>query len=106
MVLFHHDSPEAKAHQEYQSQGHQSKISHELMSGAAAFAAAHEYEKYVAAHGKPENHARAKELIAGFTGAFIDKEFESRGLDAIDKERAKHSAKTKAEKALETSGQF
>ena len=83
MGLFHNDSPEALAHDSVlplpsilefaeslnallpalQVTKHKADLSHELMSGAAAFAAAHEYEKYVVQHGKPENHARAKELL-------------------------------------------
>jgi hypothetical protein len=47
----------------FQIVNHKTKLSHELLSGAAAFTAAHEYEKYVAKNGKPENHARAKELL-------------------------------------------
>jgi hypothetical protein len=31
----------------------------------------------------------AKELLAGFSGAFVDREVETRGLDFIDKEKAK-----------------
>ena len=34
---------------------------------------------------------------AGFAGAFIDLEFESKGLDFIDKEKAKRHAREQAE---------
>lgn len=47
----------------FQIANHKAELSHQLLSGAAAFAAAHEYEEYVAKNGKPENHARAKELL-------------------------------------------
>ena len=47
----------------FQIVNHKAELSHELLSGAAAFEAAHEYEKYVAKNGKPESHARAKELL-------------------------------------------
>jgi hypothetical protein len=43
------------------------------------------------------NHAFAKELLAGFVGAEVDKLAESKGEDWFDKERAKHSAKKRAD---------
>ena len=42
--------------------------------------------------GNPESHAQAKEIMAGFAGAFIDREIETKGLDFIDRERAKRQA--------------
>lgn len=42
--------------------------------------------------GQPPNHQMAKELFAGFAGAFIDREVETRGLDFIDREKAKRQA--------------
>lgn len=42
--------------------------------------AAREYEKHCEANGKPASHAEAKELLAGFAGAFVDREFETRGV--------------------------
>ncbi|KAI5475677.1 hypothetical protein MNV49_001052 [Pseudohyphozyma bogoriensis] len=76
---------------------HKAEWSHELIGGAAAFAAAKAYEKHQAEKGKPVNHALAKELIAGFAGAEVDKLFETKGLDFIDREKAKHHAKKEAE---------
>ncbi|KAJ5719044.1 CipC1 protein [Penicillium malachiteum] len=43
--------------------------------------------------GKPESHEKAKEIMAGFAGAFVDREVETRGLDFIDKEKAKREAR-------------
>jgi hypothetical protein len=43
--------------------------------------------------GQPASHAEAKELLAGFAGAFIDREVETRGLDAFDSEKAKYEAR-------------
>jgi len=97
MGWFDSDSDEYQAHDE--STKHQSSLSHEAMSGAAAFYAAKKYEEHVAKNGHPPNHALAKELIAGFAGAFVDKEVETRGLDFFDKEKAKHEAKKRAENA-------
>jgi len=49
-------------------------------------------ENHVAENGQPPSHAKAKEILAGFAGAFVDREVETRGLDFIDKEKAKHLA--------------
>ncbi|KLO14981.1 hypothetical protein SCHPADRAFT_825489 [Schizopora paradoxa] len=78
---------------------HKAKLSHEVIGGAAAYEAMKAYEDHVAKNGKPDNHAKAKEVLAGLAGAFIDREFESKGLDFIDKEKAKHDAKKRLEEA-------
>lgn len=44
------------------------------------------------------SHAFAKELLAGFAGAEVDKLAETKGEDFFDKEKAKHHAKERAEK--------
>lgn len=43
------------------------------------------------------SHSFAKELIAGIAGAEVDKLVETKGLDSIDREKAKHHAKRQAE---------
>ncbi|KAJ7066950.1 hypothetical protein C8F01DRAFT_1119726 [Mycena amicta] len=106
MGFFSSDSSEAQAYDEYNGK-HKTDISHQLLAGAASFVAAREYEKHVAANGKPTSHAEAKELLyvligpiavsdpscsAGFAGAFIDREVETHGLDFVDKEKAKYEA--------------
>ena len=40
---------------------HDPKVSHELMGGAAAFTAAHEYEEHCKKRGEPVTHAGFKE---------------------------------------------
>ncbi|KAI0270008.1 hypothetical protein BC834DRAFT_864491 [Gloeopeniophorella convolvens] len=101
MGWFDNDSDEARAHAEYQSTPkHESKLSHELISAAAAYEAAKAYEDHVARNGKPSSHAKAKEIFAGLSGAFIDKEFESHGLNFIDKQRAKHDAKKRGDEVI------
>ena len=42
------------------------------------------------------NHQFAKELIAGFAGAEVDRLAETKGADYIDREKAKHEAKNRA----------
>ncbi|KAJ7908383.1 CipC protein [Mycena leptocephala] len=97
MSWFGHDSHEANAHktvlaQMHESDHHQAHLSHELIAGAASFEAAKAYEKHCATNGKPVNHAMAKELLAGFAGAFVDRMVETKGLDAIEAAKAKHTA--------------
>ena len=52
--------------------------------------AAKAYERHCAENGQPASHAEAKELLAGFAGAFIDREVETKGLDFVDREKAKY----------------
>ncbi|KAF9240223.1 hypothetical protein BU15DRAFT_74140 [Melanogaster broomeanus] len=77
----------------YRHRSLKSSLSHELIAGAASFAAMKAYEDHQEKNGKPASHALAKELLAGFSGAFIDRMVETKGLDAIDKAKAKHHAK-------------
>ncbi|KAJ5646483.1 hypothetical protein N7490_002855 [Penicillium lividum] len=85
---------------------HEAKVSHELLAGAASFFAARKYEEHVAENGQPPNHAMAKELLAGFAGAFIDREVETKGLDFIDREKAKRHATEHFESVQETDIQY
>ncbi|KAG1872638.1 hypothetical protein C8R48DRAFT_26067 [Suillus tomentosus] len=55
---------------------HQASLSHELLGGAVAFEA---YEDHCARNGKPQSHALAKELFAGFAGAAVDRLVETKG---------------------------
>ncbi|KAK7033105.1 hypothetical protein R3P38DRAFT_2773563 [Favolaschia claudopus] len=90
-ALFGNDSDEAKAYDEYNGK-HKTDISHQLLAGAASFVAAKEFDKHCEQNGKPQSHAQAKELLAAFAGAFIDREVETHGMDFIDKEKAKYDA--------------
>lgn len=76
---------------------HRSKFSHELIGGAAAFEAMHIWENERRREGKPVSHAFAREALAALAGAEADKLFETRGLDFIDREEAKHHARRQAE---------
>ncbi|CAO1619138.1 unnamed protein product [Parajaminaea phylloscopi] len=88
------------AHEDvYGGREHESKFSHELIGGAAAFEAMRAYEQHEAREGKPANHALAKEIIAGFAGAEVDKLFETKGLDFLDREKAKRHAQEEAQQA-------
>lgn len=115
------DSDEAKAYNEWDQAPHKAELSHELIAGAAAFEAAKAWEKHQEENGtvalssftfpvsirltalksgKPENHALAKELLAGFAGAAVDRLVETKGLDYLDREKAKHHAKERLEEQL------
>jgi len=106
MGFFHLDSEEAQAHAEVEQSPHKAALSHELLSAAAAYEASKAYEQHVAANGHPDSHAKAKELIASFSGAFIDRMVETKGLDFVDAQKAKHEAKKRAEEGLESTGHY
>ncbi|KAI1084224.1 hypothetical protein F5B20DRAFT_287817 [Whalleya microplaca] len=95
--MFGFDSNKEKRDQIYDGQPHESHLSHELIGGGAAFEAMKLFEDRQRKEGKQVNHAFAKELLAGIAGAEVDKLFETKGLDAIDREKAKHHAKKEAE---------
>ncbi|KAL1983230.1 hypothetical protein VTN96DRAFT_328 [Rasamsonia emersonii] len=100
MGWFSDDSAEAKAYNEWDQAPHKAELSHELIAGAAAFEAAKAWEKHQEKEGKPENHALAKEIIAGLAGAAVDRLVETKGLDYLDREKAKHHAKERLEEQL------
>ncbi|KAI8394278.1 uncharacterized protein BYT42DRAFT_542402 [Radiomyces spectabilis] len=77
---------------------HKAAWTHELLAGAAAFEAMHLYNKKKAEAGDEDNHQLAKELLAGLAAASVDGFAESKGLDWIDRQKAKHRAKEEAEK--------
>ncbi|KAJ7048708.1 hypothetical protein C8F01DRAFT_1188605 [Mycena amicta] len=104
MGFFHHQSDEAKAYEEVTNAPHKAALSHELIAGAASYEAAKAYEKHCAENGKPDSHAKAKEIMAGFAGAFIDRMVETKGLDYVDKEKAKHQAHKKHEEVITEQG--
>ncbi|KAJ7041858.1 hypothetical protein C8F04DRAFT_110112 [Mycena alexandri] len=107
MGFFNENSDEAQAYNQLSSGNvHKAEMSHELLAGAASFAAAREYEKHCEKNGKPQSHAEMKELLAGFAGAFIDREVETRGLDALDKQKAKKDAHDRANKVIIETGEF
>ncbi|KAI1843989.1 hypothetical protein JX265_005829 [Neoarthrinium moseri] len=85
----------------YDGQPHESHLSHELVAGGAAFEAMKLFEDRQRNNGEPVKHQFAKEMLAGIAGAEVDKLFETKGLDTLDRERAKHEAKKQAEHLYE-----
>lgn len=55
------------------------------------------FEDHQRNEGKAVSHAFAKELLAGFAGAEVDKLAETKGEDYYDREKAKHEAKRRAD---------
>ncbi|KZS90749.1 hypothetical protein SISNIDRAFT_475251 [Sistotremastrum niveocremeum HHB9708] len=92
MGWFGDDSDQAQSYQQVQDGGNQASWSHELIAGAAAYEASKAYENHVANNGNPGSHPEAVEIASGLAGAFVDREVETRGLDWIDKEKAKRQA--------------
>ncbi|PIG69625.1 cipC protein [Aspergillus arachidicola] len=92
MGWFSDDSDQADAYNQVTQSSHKAELSHELLGAAASYEAMKAYEKHCAANGKPDTHAEAKELIAGFAGAFLDRVIETKGLDYIDKRKAEREA--------------
>lgn len=78
-------------------QQHQAKFSHEAVGFGAGFVAMREYEKRQERNGDPVRHEFAKEMIAGIAGAEVDKLFETKGLNFLDREEAKRHARKQAE---------
>ncbi|PYH98135.1 putative phosphoglycerate mutase family protein [Aspergillus ellipticus CBS 707.79] len=103
MGWFSQDSEQAQYSEQFSSfdgsEEHKAKLSHEVIGGAAAYEAMKAYEDHKAKNGEPDSHAQAKEILAGLAGAFVDREFETKGLDFIDREKAKYHAKKQLEEA-------
>ncbi|MCJ1439363.1 hypothetical protein MMC27_008755 [Xylographa pallens] len=108
MGWFGDDSDQAQASQQLQNadSNNQASFTHELIAGAASYEAAKAYENHCDANGDPGSHQEAKEIAAGFSGAFIDREVETRGLDFIDREKAKRMAQEQNNQAIDQSGQY
>ncbi|KAI2470244.1 hypothetical protein F4781DRAFT_180937 [Annulohypoxylon bovei var. microspora] len=99
--MFGFDDAKSQRDEIYDGQPHESKLSHELIGGGAAFEAMKLFEDRQRKEGKTVNHGFAKEVLAGIAGAEVDKLFETKGLDFIDREKAKHHAKKQAEHLYE-----
>ena len=54
------------------------------------------YEDHVRSTGEQVSHAKMKEMLAGFAAAEVDKLFETKGLDYLDREKAKRMATEQA----------
>ncbi|KIK98043.1 hypothetical protein PAXRUDRAFT_135014 [Paxillus rubicundulus Ve08.2h10] len=93
MGWFSDDSDEANYHDQLTNDKHKGAITHDLLAGAVAYEATKAYEDHLKKNGKPDSHATAKELLAGFVAAAGTQLLETKGLDAYDHYR--QSAKQK-----------
>ena len=75
----------------------QPEVSHELLAGAAGFAAMHEYEKHREREGIQEHHELGKEMVAGFAAAEVDKHFEERRYEHLERDQARLAAQQQAQ---------
>ncbi|ODQ79612.1 hypothetical protein BABINDRAFT_161996 [Babjeviella inositovora NRRL Y-12698] len=85
----------------YGGDDHEGKFSHELVAGAASFEAAKLFEDRQRREGKPVSHAFAKEALSAFAGAEVDKLFESKGLDYLDRDQVKNQARDFAQQGYD-----
>ncbi|KAI0052795.1 hypothetical protein FA95DRAFT_1553063 [Auriscalpium vulgare] len=88
------DTSTARYHYEnvYRQQPHQASLTHEAIAAAAGFAAMHAYESHLRATGQPVSHGKMKEILAAIAAAEVTKLFETKGLDALDRHKAKKMA--------------
>ncbi|KAF2492260.1 hypothetical protein BU16DRAFT_529613 [Lophium mytilinum] len=80
-----------------EDQQNTASFGHEVLAGGAAFAGFKAFEDHQRNEGKPVSHQFAKEVLAGFAGAEVDKLAETKGEDYFDKEKTKRQAKRNAE---------
>ncbi|EER32062.1 conserved hypothetical protein [Candida tropicalis MYA-3404] len=88
-------------HEQVYNGNHESKFSHEVVAGAASFAAVKMFEDKQRREGKEVSHAFAKEAIAALAGAEADKLFESKGLDYLDRDRVRNQAIENAQRGYD-----
>jgi len=103
MSWFNKDSHQAQAYEkvdEVDPNKHSASTAHQVLSGAAAYAAMKAYEHHQAKNGKPVHHKEAYAIAAGAAGALVDRLVETKGLDAIDGFKKDH-AKKEAEKQID-----
>ncbi|KAJ7446456.1 hypothetical protein B0H11DRAFT_2084810, partial [Mycena galericulata] len=79
-----------------QHERHHGSLTHEAIAGAAGFAAMHAYEAHLRATGQPVSHGKMKEILAAIAAAEVDKLAETKGLDHLDRHRAKKYAEHQA----------
>ncbi|KAH9002793.1 hypothetical protein EDB86DRAFT_3073928 [Lactarius hatsudake] len=79
---------------------HEAKLSHELISGAAAFEPKHIMIIARGTANHPPIPKPKKYWVAGLSGVAVDRLVETKGLNFIDKQKAKRRAEQHAEEKL------
>ncbi|KAL0092512.1 hypothetical protein J3Q64DRAFT_1719284 [Phycomyces blakesleeanus] len=85
-----------------QESEHEGSFTHELIAGAAAYQAVKAYNEHCEKEGRPAEHSMAKQLLAGFAAGALDKLIETKGLDYLDKQKAKKHAEEQVEEYYNT----
>ncbi|KAF8682080.1 hypothetical protein AX14_004412 [Amanita brunnescens Koide BX004] len=85
---FAYNEDHYRAYEHFDRAPHKAKLSHELVAGAVSYYAAKKYNEHCAQNGHPVNHQQAKQIFAGFAGAFLDRMIETKGLDYLDRRKA------------------
>lgn len=78
------------------------KLSHDIVAGAASFEATRLFEDKHRKNGKPVSHAFAKKTLTAFASSEVDKLFEVKELSHLDKNQIKSEAIRMVEKEYET----
>ncbi|CAG8587525.1 11088_t:CDS:2, partial [Dentiscutata erythropus] len=87
----------------YNEKKHKGHLTHEIIAGAAAFEAMKHHEKKKQEQtGQKDKHAFLKEAFVAFAVAEAEKLIETKGLDAVDKAKAKKHAREQAEKLYDS----
>jgi hypothetical protein len=73
------------------------EVTHEGGAGAAGFEAMRMYEHHREREGIPEHHELAKELLAGFATAEVDKHFEEDRYGHLSRHEARRLAREQAD---------
>lgn len=73
------------------------QVTHELIAGAAGFEAMRMWEHHRENEGYTEHHELAKELLAGFVTAEVEKHFERGHYNHLNREEAQLQAQRQAE---------
>ena len=77
---------------------HQAKFSHELLAGAASYEAFKHFENHQRNEARAVSHGFAKDVLAGFVGAEVDKLAERKGLEDWQRHEAKQQARDNAQR--------
>jgi hypothetical protein len=100
MGLFTHHHARDSYDQVYGGGRPPHEVTHEVLAGAAAFEAMRLYERHREREGIPEHHELAKELLAGFVGAEIDKHFENERYGHLNRREARRLAREQADSLM------
>ncbi|MGY5002841.1 DUF3759 domain-containing protein [Streptomyces griseus] len=101
MELFAADRMEANEYAEYDGGPKtESRMSPELLAGAAAYEADKAYAAHVESAGRPDGLPQAQALFDAMAGAFVDREIQAHDFDFLDKAKVKELAGERGAAAL------